>query len=121
MISAARERGRAAELIFESRLLELGLETAVPSVNNAFDLLIRTRNQKEWETVQIKRAFCSVGKKPRVDLRKGNKTRGLKKYQPGDFDYLGVVSGAEIFLIPFEEIEGYGQIYLTPDWDQFKL
>jgi len=104
-------RGEWAEMVFMTRIIELGIPISKPwGEMQSYDFVVgRTRR---FVSVQVKSTICEVGTGYVCSVRGGH-----KPYPPGSFDFLAayVVHENAWYIIPEDEIVGRDGVTLYPN------
>jgi hypothetical protein len=110
-IADKKLRGEWAEMVFMTRIIELGIPISKPwGEMQSYDFVVgRTRR---FVSVQVKSTIAEVGTGYVCSVRSGN-----KPYPPGSFDFLAayVVHENAWYIIPEEEIVGQDGVTLYPN------
>ena len=124
------QRGLAAEHTAIARLLEDGRELATPKNPQVkYDLLLWDRqwcvlsfdfSHEAWCRVQIKRAYRRENSW-RVDLRAWGGRKDRRIYGPDDLEFLCVVAGDEVFLVPWSCVRARQTFSLGPWITQYRV
>jgi hypothetical protein len=109
-IADKKLRGEWAEMVFMTRIIELGIPISKPwGEMQSYDFVVgRTRH---FVSVQVKSTIAEVGTGYACAVRGGH-----KPYPPGSFDFLAayVVPENAWYIIPEKEILGQEGVTLYP-------
>jgi hypothetical protein len=111
IIADKKLRGEWAEMVFMTRIIELGIPISKPwGEMQSYDFVVgRTRH---FVSVQVKSTLHEAGTGYACSVRSGN-----KPYPPGSFDFLAayVVPEDAWYIIPEKEISGQDGVSLYPN------